>query len=303
METKLNINMNSQPNLFMIGAPKCGTSSLSTWLSGHSDVFMPSIKEPHYYNTDEGHRIYDSRDSYLDLYSDASDYKYRLDASTWYLHSQQAIKNILKDCPDAKFIVCLRNPVDMAFSLHNHYVNRSSRENVTSFSAAWALADERLMRQAKNSLMTEPRHLAYKYSCRLGSQCERLLQQVSTSQVHFIIFDYLVESPESTLTSLLDFLELPLNIHYALPHQNKAIKRRSLMLNKTVRLLSRMKHKMGVDISLKFLTERIERFNSINHKYSIDPGMKEAVTDYFSVEIDKISKITGHDLEHWKNHE
>ena len=41
-----------KPNFFIIGAPKCGTTSLSVYLSEHREIVMSHPKEPHYFSTD-----------------------------------------------------------------------------------------------------------------------------------------------------------------------------------------------------------------------------------------------------------
>ena len=41
-----------QPNFFIIGAPKCGTTALSRYLSQHPNIFMSDPKEPHYFCDD-----------------------------------------------------------------------------------------------------------------------------------------------------------------------------------------------------------------------------------------------------------
>jgi len=38
-----------KPNLFVLGAPKCGTTSLVHWLGQHSEIFFSPKKEPHYF--------------------------------------------------------------------------------------------------------------------------------------------------------------------------------------------------------------------------------------------------------------
>ena len=41
-----------KPNLFLIGAAKCGTTSLYHYLKQHPDLFFPEHKEPHYFSKD-----------------------------------------------------------------------------------------------------------------------------------------------------------------------------------------------------------------------------------------------------------
>ena len=57
-----------RPNFFIIGAPKCGTTSLSVWLSEHPKIFMSPIKEPHFFNTDDRQAV-TTLDQYEALFS------------------------------------------------------------------------------------------------------------------------------------------------------------------------------------------------------------------------------------------
>jgi len=41
-----------EPNFFIIGAPKCGTTALYEYLRRHRRVFLPESKEPNYFATD-----------------------------------------------------------------------------------------------------------------------------------------------------------------------------------------------------------------------------------------------------------
>lgn len=38
-----------KPNLFIVGAPKCGTTALAEYLDSHPNIFMCRPKEPNYY--------------------------------------------------------------------------------------------------------------------------------------------------------------------------------------------------------------------------------------------------------------
>ena len=41
-----------KPNLFIVGHPRSGTSSLHYYLKQHPDIFMTAIKEPNYFARD-----------------------------------------------------------------------------------------------------------------------------------------------------------------------------------------------------------------------------------------------------------
>ena len=40
------------PDFYIVGAAKCGTTALYEYLSGHPSVFMPKLKEPHFFAHD-----------------------------------------------------------------------------------------------------------------------------------------------------------------------------------------------------------------------------------------------------------
>ena len=44
--------MTKVPNLFIVGAPKCGTTFLYTYLKKHPDIYFPNFKEPHFFGSD-----------------------------------------------------------------------------------------------------------------------------------------------------------------------------------------------------------------------------------------------------------
>ena len=57
------------PDIFIAGAPKCGTTTLYDWLAQHPAVFAPDTKEPHHFFNPYGPKM--ERDRYLALYADA----------------------------------------------------------------------------------------------------------------------------------------------------------------------------------------------------------------------------------------
>ncbi len=55
-----------QIDFFIIGAPKCGTTSLVEYLSSHPDVGFSHIKEPHYFSEDfPGYREVKDYESFI----------------------------------------------------------------------------------------------------------------------------------------------------------------------------------------------------------------------------------------------
>lgn len=117
--------MITKPNFFIVGTPKSGTTSLFNYLEDHPEVFVPKIKEPHFFSYPEIVSTYykttiiNSQESYNNLYKHANGYQAVGDLSSSYLFNSQSAIRIKEFNPEAKIIVVLRNPVDRAVS---HYL-------------------------------------------------------------------------------------------------------------------------------------------------------------------------------------
>jgi hypothetical protein len=110
------------PNLFVVGAPRTATTSLWAAMSEHPDIFMPRMKEPHYF-TRMWPRIVPTvkrEPDYRALFADAGDVRYRGEASPSYLTDPIAAPEIRKVSPDARIIISLRDPVARAYSQYWH---------------------------------------------------------------------------------------------------------------------------------------------------------------------------------------
>jgi len=150
-----------KPNLFVIGAPKCGTTTLASWLGSNPDVYMSKNKEPNYFNTDMYAPDRYNEDEYLNLFKESNHNRYLGEASTRYLYSKKACSNILSYSPESKFIAIVRNPVDMIYSLHNHLVFLGV-EPVKSFRRAWGVNENRTLGDSIPVDCSDPDSLVFK---------------------------------------------------------------------------------------------------------------------------------------------
>ena len=99
--------MKNRPNLFIVGAPKSGTTSLSESLKQHPDIFICTPKEPNFFNTDliRNERINSAE--YNNLFLEGASKKYRGESTPLYLMSKVAAKKIKKYSPGAKITIML----------------------------------------------------------------------------------------------------------------------------------------------------------------------------------------------------
>lgn len=115
------------PNFFIVGAAKSGTTSLYGHLRGHPEVFLPERKEPHFFVDFPTKGIKD-RNEYERLFEGGRGAKAIGDASTGYLYAEESPRRIHAMVPDARIIILLRNPVDMAYSLWYHNVRHGKED-------------------------------------------------------------------------------------------------------------------------------------------------------------------------------
>ena len=115
-----------RPNFFIVGAPKCGTTALYEYLKTHPNIFLSTPKEPDFFCKDipeHFENFPNTFEDYLSLFQSANDNHVAVgEATALYLYSRVAIKDIYQLYPDAKIIVLVRSPIDMAQSLHSQDV-------------------------------------------------------------------------------------------------------------------------------------------------------------------------------------
>lgn len=104
-----------QPNFFVIGAAKCGTTSLCSLLSQHPEIFFSPDKEPRFFshdgNYEKGPRFYEAS------FADADKEKCIGEGSTtysesWLNRAEKSASRIYDYCPEAKIIYCVRSPLE-----------------------------------------------------------------------------------------------------------------------------------------------------------------------------------------------
>lgn len=291
----------NRANFFILGAPKCGTTSMDVWLSEHPQIFM-ATKEPHYFNTDHQNRTITTLNDYQQLFKNATKTQLAIgETSVRYLYSDTAVQNILAYNPDAKFIVMLRNPLNMAYSWHSQLCF-SAMEDVQDFTRAWQLQDKRLASEQIPPKCREAKMLYYGKICCLGEQLQRLYTQVDSKRVHLIFFDDLTKNPQSAYQSILHFLGVAGDNRQDFPILNAAKTRILPFLTFQYggyQWLKRLKSKLGIQKKLGLLNY-INRLNTKAQKRpSLPLQTQQDMHNYFKDDIALLSTITQRDLTHW----
>lgn len=207
------------PNLFMVGAPKCGTTSMYHYLRQHPQIFFPfddaklgRAKEPHYFCPEleigERDSIKDEGE-YLDLYRGSEYAKWRGDASVLYLFSEQAASRIKQFCPDARILIMLRPPVEQMHSRHAHCIRHiTAREDITDFYEAIAAGEDRRNGLRIPPHTTIPKCLDYFSVARFAPQVERYFDTFGRDAMKVVLLEDMVAAPKETYRQLLAFLQV-----------------------------------------------------------------------------------------------
>ncbi len=198
----------NKPDFFIVGAPKCGTTSLYSYLAGHPDVGMSKEKEPHFFAPDILGQQRSSRTlaQYLINFEHTKGKRRIGEASTGYLASRIAPREIRNFNPSAQIIVMVRNPIDVLHSLHNMRLVIGS-EHITNFELAIDSQDERYWQfgRFRGERVPSP---SYREMTRFSEQIQRYFAAFGRERVHVILFDDLCSAPRITYERVLSFLGL-----------------------------------------------------------------------------------------------
>jgi hypothetical protein len=278
--------MKKKTNLFLIGAPKCGTTSLAESLSSFQEISLGKKKEPNFFNSDFKNLI-DCNDinEYLNLYNFNNDSIYFLDSSTVYLRSQDAVSNIIDFNSQSKFILCYRkNLTKMFVSVYNQLYK--SQKIKVPLSKVKDINDISMLDEIISI-------------CNLGEQIQKLLDRIDDiNSILFIPMNEL-DNMEKIDRRLSRFLNVKMNQYYK-RKSNVGVKRiRSKSLPILVAKLNKLKLFFGLKhISFGFNKQitkmNHERGNSYIHPYLISQivSVLESYQINFDECINKLNNIS-----------
>ena len=200
----------SIPHFVIVGAPKCGTTSLYRYLQQHPGVFMPENKEPRFFcnyptasfefGTKQFHpNIVTAPDEYLGLFRDAPPGAILGEASTDYLSCPGVAERLHAWNPDAKIIVMLRDPIDRAYSEYQHSIAASFQ----TLSFAESLREEkRRFAEGYDPIFAHVRRGLY------ADGVKDFQQKFGRSNVKVILFEQFSSATQAVVQSVFEFLAL-----------------------------------------------------------------------------------------------
>ena len=299
----------ARPNFFIVGAPKCGTTALYEYLRPHPQIFLPRLKEPHFFAKDLGtYPAVKTPEAYAALFADATARHLRVgEASVYYLalvdgdsqHPRvQSRRQAHRHVPEPGRHGLL---VPLAIALRVTGERPRLRDRLAL--ARPAPARDWTCRAAPVAGFL----LQYEDMGRFGTQARRLLATFPAAQVKIILFDDFSATPQLVYDEIIDFLELPHDGRAQFPriNENKRARMawlRKLMVNPPYKARSAyrsFKQAVGgkhLDATKQWL---IDRITVRERRPPLSPEFRAELVETFREEVALLSQLLNRDLSHW----
>ena len=296
--------MSIKPNFIIAGVARCGTTSLFHYLEQHPEIGMSKIKEPKYFssldlilpqkgvgddtvfskviaNEVDYNKLFEGLEKYKTIGEGSSDY--------FYYH-KTVIPRIKEKLGDVKIIVCLRNPVERAFSAYNNLV-RDSREQL-GFSDGLDAEEERIAKDWD-----------WMWHYKKGGLYAEALEhyQKEFTNVKVVFFSDLESNPQDVLNDIFGFLgvntDVLIDVSTRYSHSGKP-------KSKMVSLLTSRKNPLifrAREITLKLIPRKyLEKIASkLFKKDPIDSKLHLELKSFFKEDILKLQRLVNRDLKNW----
>jgi hypothetical protein len=266
------------PNYLIVGAPKCGTSSLARWLEQHPQVYMVPEKELHFFTGywEQG----------LDWYEacfQPNGEPLVGEASPAYLANHTAHERMASIVPDAKLIAMVRNPVDRAYSHYWHWHDRKGEKRSFEEVIAPELAG------------TDDLYLA---PGRYLEHIEALLEHYPREQLDVIVFDDLAAKPTEVFQAACRFLGaddtiVPDNVGSVVNSYMYYYPRWLWAIFVKVRIGKFLPGRVGAALYRKMV-------RTADPYPPMDANTRARLIEYFRPHNDALSAWLGRDLSHWR---
>jgi len=289
----------ARPNFFVLGATKCGTTTLHGLLTAHPHIFMTKEKEPHFFDDD----TYYNRglDRYLrDHFRGAAGFKARGEATPSYLAWEQKVRDrIRRDLgKDLRFVVMLRDPVKRAWS---HYLHQC-RSGVETESFERALELEPIRLSAGGLGWTAYfRDGLYAHQLRVWFE--------AFPREHFLVLltEDLAERPSTVPRQAFAFLDVDPDVELPTPSRANVCgasryPRLAAALNRPGAIMATLKHVVPYRTRQR-VRKLINRWNRrpFERAPTLDPAIVRALRRRYDNEILAVEEIIGRDLRMWRS--
>ena len=299
-----------EPNFFLIGAPKAGTTSLYMYLSQHPEIYMSPQKETNYFafkglslanmefsdSEEEKYvkKIYSvsvtDEKAYIALFAKVTSERAIGEASTSYLHFlyPHAAKSIHDSFPDAKLIAILRDPVERSFSAFLYFV-REGIESITDFSEAIQAENWRRDRYVRGGFYSEA--------------LTRYFELFKADQIRIYLYEDLKKDTRGLMQDIFSYLDVDeafvpdMSVKFNVSGIPK-----SRVLHNLIWKTPKALKAVVTPIITPGLNRTIRNLSYHNlHRPKLSPSVRRLLQDMYREDILKVQDLIDRDLSKWLN--
>jgi hypothetical protein len=211
----------AEPTFLMVGAQRCGTTSLFRALLSHPNILRPIMHKGVNYFDVNASKSWNWYLGHFPLKANARrkaasghDSAGIFEASGYYMFHPHAPARIAQALPAVKIVAMVRDPVERAYSAYKHELARGFETE--TFARALELEDSRVEPELAR-MLADPsyqsnvyRHQAYRRRGHYAEQLAQFTSLLGPTSVHVVESERFFSEPAEEYTRLLEFLKLPI---------------------------------------------------------------------------------------------
>lgn len=298
---------------FLVGFPKCATSTISSAIAAQPSATLPEMKEPFFFSSDEYEH---GMGFYWEKYFQNWNGELIVgDAATSHSYIPFVPSRIAEQIPNAKIIFALRHPVDRAYS--NWWMYRSSGLEDLAFEEAveWELTELEndllplhaedddfwywyRRRQVTNDIHLRRRTVrTYLMRSYYVDHIKRFQQYFDDDQIHYVFQGELRNDRERVLNEVFDFLDIPVNRD--VPEEDHHVSGKKS--DHRVRIRQKVEPYRdaipqpvwnGARTAVDTVAEAVS-------ETGMDDNTRDRLLDHFRPKNAELEELLGKDLPHW----
>ena len=280
------------PNFIVAGTQKAATTWLHECLNEHPEVFVPKVKEVHFFCKEPCGKSKNNLGTgwYISQFPDNKSFKAIGEISVDYMYYEHIAKEIFNFNPNMKILFILRNPVDRAYSAY--WMSKRHKSNMPEFQEFIRVDHEIIDR-------------GFYYN-----QIERYFEFFKKN-IKIFVYEDLLKNPEAFIKEVYSFLNvddgfIPQTLYYKVASTRELGSLIGKVLYKYVApILKKSALLTSLWRAVKFNTPA-KRLFSVNKenasKYKpINTNDRECLIEIYKKENIKLFDLIGRNIDKWDN--
>jgi hypothetical protein len=270
------MRVNRLPDFLVVGAMKCGTTTLHEQLAAQPGVFMSTPKEPNFFSDDNEYAR--GLEWYCSLFEAASPRALCGESSTHYTKLPtypRTISRMTSHLKTTKFIYIMRHPIDRLMSQYAH---------------EWT--KRRVSGPMAEAIRTNPELVAYS---QYAMQLEPYLEYFGPDRVLPVMFDALTTRSQEILKQVCRFIGLVSTPHWdnAKAHENASNQRLRTSPVRDWLADAPVLRSLRRRVLPPWMNERIKRLWSLNEPPRLLPEEVMQLKDIFDRDLERLGLWLG----------